>query len=78
MMNRTMSTTSATLRLTRVRATVMRMVPTATARADSGWKLFAAARPTQDQVLEAALSDASEVPELGPLVTALHSEVVQA
>lgn len=45
---------------------------------DAGWKLFEAARPTHDQVLEVALSDASEVPELEPLVTALHSEVVQA
>lgn len=45
---------------------------------DCGWKLFAAAGPTHGQVLEAATPDASEVPDLRPLVTALHSEAVHA
>ncbi|RZU62100.1 MarR family winged helix-turn-helix transcriptional regulator [Zhihengliuella halotolerans] len=38
----------------------------------AGRELLAAARPTHDAVLEATLARAQEVPELAPLVEALH------
>ncbi|MGW4399074.1 MarR family winged helix-turn-helix transcriptional regulator [Amycolatopsis nivea] len=39
----------------------------------SGQRLLAAARPTHDTALSAALAEAEELPELAPLVTALGS-----
>ncbi|WP_406635789.1 MarR family winged helix-turn-helix transcriptional regulator [Amycolatopsis sp. WGS_07] len=39
----------------------------------AGQKLLAAARPTHDAALSAALGEAEELPELAPLVTALGS-----
>ncbi|GAA4613175.1 MarR family winged helix-turn-helix transcriptional regulator [Saccharopolyspora hordei] len=38
----------------------------------SGRELLEEARPTHDAVLEKALAEACEVPELAPLVSALH------
>jgi DNA-binding MarR family transcriptional regulator len=38
---------------------------------DAGSRLLAGARPTHDRVLEAALREAAEVPELAPLVAAV-------
>lgn len=42
----------------------------------AGWKLLGAARPTHDEVLEAALTDAKQMPELAPLVAAVYAEQV--
>ncbi|PCC51112.1 MarR family winged helix-turn-helix transcriptional regulator [Brevibacterium aurantiacum] len=42
----------------------------------AGWKLLDAARPTHDEVLEAALTDARQMPELAPLVAAVYAEQV--
>ncbi|KAA5837228.1 MarR family transcriptional regulator [Saccharopolyspora hirsuta] len=39
---------------------------------DTGRELLEKARPTHDEVLEKALAEACEAPELAPLVTALH------
>ncbi|MER7010826.1 MarR family transcriptional regulator [Saccharopolyspora sp. NPDC000359] len=39
---------------------------------DTGRELLEKARPTHDEVLEKSLAEACEVPELAPLVTALH------
>ena len=39
---------------------------------DDGRALLEAARPTHDEVLEKALAEAEQVPELAPLVEALH------
>ena len=40
---------------------------------EQGRALLHQARPTHDKVLEAALSDAREQPELAPLVDSLHA-----
>ncbi|GAA0034053.1 MarR family winged helix-turn-helix transcriptional regulator [Brevibacterium metallidurans] len=40
----------------------------------AGEKLLEAARPTHDRVLEEALAEAREIPELAPLVTALYAD----
>lgn len=40
----------------------------------SGEKLLATARPTHSRVLEEALAEARETPELEPLVSALYAE----
>lgn len=42
----------------------------------AGWKLLDAARPTHDEVLEAVLTDARQMPELAPLVAAVYAEQV--
>lgn len=42
----------------------------------AGWKLLGTARPTHDEVLEAALTDARQMPELAPLVAAVYAEQV--
>jgi len=39
---------------------------------DAGRELLDAARPTHDEVLGRALAEAEQMPELAPLVTALH------
>jgi DNA-binding MarR family transcriptional regulator len=39
---------------------------------DAGWALLKKARPTHNEALEKALAEAEEVPELAPLVEALH------
>jgi DNA-binding MarR family transcriptional regulator len=39
---------------------------------DAGRELLDAARPTHDEVLGSALAEAEQMPELAPLVTALH------
>lgn len=41
----------------------------------AGQRLLADARPTHDRVLEESLTEAGKLPELSPLVDALHSEV---
>ncbi|WP_371030606.1 MarR family winged helix-turn-helix transcriptional regulator [Pseudoclavibacter sp. JSM 162008] len=41
-----------------------------------GRDLFERARPTHDSVLEQSLSEAAEVPELAPLVGALHADTL--
>lgn len=40
-----------------------------------GRRLLSEARPTHDRVLEESLSHAGELPELSPLVEALHADV---
>ncbi|PKW14617.1 MarR family winged helix-turn-helix transcriptional regulator [Saccharopolyspora spinosa] len=40
---------------------------------ESGRALLEKARPTHDEALEKALADAQQVPELAPLVAALHN-----
>jgi DNA-binding MarR family transcriptional regulator len=37
-----------------------------------GWALLTAARPTHDRVLAATVAEAEQMPELAPLVAALH------
>jgi len=40
----------------------------------AGQRLLTDARPTHDRVLEDSLTQAGELPELSPLVTALHAD----
>lgn len=39
---------------------------------EAGWALLNRARPTHDRVLASALAEAEQLPELAPLVAALH------
>ncbi|TDD12584.1 MarR family transcriptional regulator [Nonomuraea deserti] len=45
---------------------------------DQGWTLLLQARPVHDETLAATLARAGQLPELAPLVTALHDVAASA